>query len=162
MKPHLLKTMTKALNETEDMFPGVDASVFDEHNTKPKDENSKEEVIKLEKQAHRLNTLVAYAWRELAQIQHFLEKNKAMKLGMVGPQDIEYRELPWLEKKYPSAHKRLHGYFVSSSSPIINEIPKYIAKFDQALKRNFMYNKMSVSIEAKLEDIYNKTDDYQE
>ena len=131
---NLLKTMTKALNEEDDMFPGLDASAFDEHNTKPKDLDLKGELDKMEKQAHELDIILAYAWKELMQLQHFLEKNKAMETGLSSTHDIRYREVEGMESKFPRAFKRLHGHFIKSDSPIIDELQMYIAKLERALE----------------------------
>ena len=141
MKTHNLFYHASIVLEAEDdLFPGIDSSAFDEHDKQKKQAPKKhatefDELDSLNDQAEYYTDLAVYHQKEKKHIIAFLQNNNAFEFSKSVPQDIDYRDVSWLKNKYPLAYHEAHGFFASSSSPILGELQKHFAKLNRVLER---------------------------
>ena len=150
---HLLKDMTKALNETDDMFPGIDSSAFDEHNKKPRELNVMDEIDRLYAKLRQYQDLFSRSYEDVRQIVHFLENNDALETGSPSPNDIRYSQIAWLEKKHPKAYDRLKSFHVKSDSKILDQLPKHLVRYERALERGALYGQKQDSTQDEIAEM---------
>ena len=132
---NLLKNMTKSLNETEDMFPGLDTSVFDEHNTLQNTKRSRtEQADRVDNQLERLKTLYDHSEKQYQRARQAMTSNDLLISSYAaGSNDIEYSTVAWVQSKYPSAYGIVDGYYFNPQSPAATDLPRYVAALDRTL-----------------------------
>ena len=102
----LLKNITYALVESEDdLFPGLDTSAFEEHNTyKSTKLPPTKQFVRAEGQKDRLVALQKVNQKTANQIRHRLRANDChIWKNSAGPNDIAYTRISGIEQAVPHA-----------------------------------------------------------
>ena len=158
MKAHNLFYHASIILESEDdLFPGIDSSAFDEHDKQKKREHFKPtanaELDWIDKQVEKYTDINWRSFREAERIELFLENNQALEERMTSSRDIEYKTLEWLRTKYPEAYERLDEYFAMASSPILDDLPKYMARLNWALERTYETGEILEKLNTQMDEV---------
>ena len=151
MKTHSLFYRTKIVLEAEDdLFPGIDSSAFDE--TKPKNDK-RSEIAKLRAELKHERSVVDTYEDQFQKLYRFLEDNDAIvepAYDPVDPDEVPYEDFEWYGKYRHASSITGYGNAISRSSPIFNNIEKYIRTFHNNALRKFVHQNKEAAIVKKI------------
>lgn len=127
-----------------DMFPGIDPSAFEEHQTYKK---AIPQVNKIKRQITRYESLAQTA------SAHELKLRKVFQAGVTwGSQDPNKQaltEMPWIDK-YPLTKERLGNTTVATDSPKFNKLERIISSYEATLEQQTRYDANIKRLKSKL------------
>lgn len=129
--------MTKALNESEDLFPGLTASAFDEHNTlrsnkRPPDQQSEW----LDNQIERVEFLEKHVNSQFNRTKQSMKNNDVfIQSWNAVSGNVEYKSIAGFEAQFPLTYDILVNVYFDPNSPAKVDIPKYVMKMERLLER---------------------------
>lgn len=133
MKMYNIFRHASPLAESENLFPGIDSSVFDNSKAKDVKPIDPDNVEAVKAQSQKYSDVMSVYRHHFQQLIDYLDANDAMTYvgyGMsAGPNEVMYASFDWLDK-YESVQGRLVTFAISKKSPVFKDIEKYIRKLN--------------------------------
>lgn len=148
---NMLLTLIKETKDTANgLFPGIDASAFEEHHKSKQGLGTSEVIARKIKQFEDLeNTIInqRYAVRRKFISGSAWNNNS--------PDNIPVGELPWIDK-YPLSRQDLNSYTVDKNSPLFDRMERIISGYEANMEREDRYKRTIKRLKSKLTRVKKK------